>query len=164
MKLYIKQQAFALGDTYHVYDEYEHELYYVKAEFLTFLRHIHIYDFNNDELGVVHSCFSLLPKYEIEIRGEIVGTITKRFTLFDHQFAIDFNGWYCEGDFLGWDFDIYDRYDHHIAHIAKELFHFTDHYVLDIDNQEDELYVLMLAIAIDAYKDSAADAANSANH
>jgi len=35
-------------------------------------------------------------------------------------------------------------------HISKELFHWGDTYVIDIANPSDELYGMMLVIALDA--------------
>ena len=37
-----------------------------------------------------------------------------------------------------------------MVHISKELFHWGDTYVIDIQNPEDEVMALMLVLAIDA--------------
>ena len=37
-----------------------------------------------------------------------------------------------------------------VATISKELFHWTDTYVLDVQDPSNALYVLMIALAIDA--------------
>ena len=41
-------------------------------------------------------------------------------------------------------FPISDSY-HEIATISKELFHFTDVYVIDVHNSQDALYALLVA-------------------
>lgn len=52
--------------------------------------------------------------------------------------------------------NIYDENNQIIASISRELLHLSDHYVIDIENEEDVLYVLMLVVAIDAERCTAA--------
>lgn len=52
--------------------------------------------------------------------------------------------------------NIYDENNQIIASITRELLHLSDHYVIDIENEEDVLYVLMLVVAIDAERCTAA--------
>ena len=54
-----------------------------------------------------------------------------------------------EGDFLGWDYDVYSGCSS-IIHISKQLLHWGDTYVIDFTNPGDELLGMMLVIAIDA--------------
>ena len=62
---------------------------------------------------------------------------------------IDFSGWRVEGDFLGWEYDVYEACSS-VAHITKELLHWGDTYAIDIADPRDELMALMLVITIDA--------------
>ena len=57
-----------------------------------------------------------------------------------------------EGDFTEWDYTITDPDGETVATVSKELFHWTDTYILDIKNPDDALYVLMFVLAIDAEK------------
>ena len=54
-----------------------------------------------------------------------------------------------EGDFLGWDYDVYDACSS-VIHISKQLFTWGDTYVIDIADPEDEIDGLLLVLAIDA--------------
>ena len=122
----------------------------VKAEVFALGHQIHVYDANHNELAVIHQrLFAFLPAFEIEIEGRTVGTIQKKFTLFRPQYEIDYNGWRVEGDFLGWDYDVYSGCSSGI-HISKELLHWGDTYTIDFANPEDELQGILLVIAIDA--------------
>jgi uncharacterized protein YxjI len=58
-------------------------------------------------------------------------------------------GWRVEGDFLGWDYDVYNGCSS-IIHISKEPFHWGDTYTINFVDPKDELEGLMLVIAIDA--------------
>ena len=77
--------------------------------------------------------------------------LSKQFSFFKPRYEIDYNGWRVEGDFLGWDYDVYNGCSS-IIHISKELFHMTDTYILDIADPKDALHVLMFVLAIDAEK------------
>lgn len=150
MQLLIKQKVFSFTDTYDVYDSAGNPRYYVKAEFFTIGHRIHVYDMSGNELGVIkQKVLTFMPSFEIEISGKYYGRVVKRFTMFKPKYDVDYNGWRIEGNFMGWDYDVYDG-SHAVMHISKELFRWGDTYVIDIMNHEEELMGLMLVIAIDA--------------
>lgn len=150
MKLLIKQRVFSWTDSYDIYDESGNVKYFVKAEFFALGHQLHVYDWQHREIGVIHQkLLTFLPAFEIEIGGRTIGTIQKQFTFFKPKYEIDYNGWRVEGDFLGWDYDVYSGCSA-IIHISKELLHWGDTYVIDFQNPTDELDGLLLVIAIDA--------------
>ncbi len=150
MKLLIKQRVFSWTDSYDVYDESGNVRFFVKAELIALGHQLHVYDANRNEIGMIkQKLFTFLPAFEMESGGVTRGRIQKRFTLFRPRYEIDCNGWSVEGDFLGWDYDVYSG-DSAIIHISKQLLHFGDTYVIDIDDPADELMGMMLVIAIDA--------------
>ena len=67
-----------------------------------------------------------------------IGCIKKEFTFFKPSFNIDFNGWHIDGSV--------------VATVSKEIFNWTDTYVIDVANPSDALCALMLVLAIDAEK------------
>lgn len=150
MRLLIKQRVFSWTDSYDVYDEDGHQKYFVKAEFLALGHQIHVYDTQNREVGCIRQkLFTLLPEFEIEIDGVERGMIQKKFSFLRPKYEIDCNGWHVEGDFLGWDYAVYDACSA-IIHISKEPLHWGDTYVLDFADPADEQMGLLLVIAIDA--------------
>lgn len=150
MKLLIKQRVFSWSDTYDIYDEDENPKYYVEAEIFSWGHQLHVYDCFHNEIGIIHQkVFSFLPEFSIEINGEIVGTIYKNFTFFKNNYEVDFKGWKVEGNYTGWNYDVYDG-DELIVNISKKLFTWGDTYVLDFVDEKDEIDGLMLVIAIDA--------------
>ena len=78
-----------------------------------------------------------------------MGSITKRFSLFTPRYDIDYKNYHVQGDFMGWDYDVYCG-SRRVIHISKELFRWGDTYVLDFINPEDEATGLLLVLAIDA--------------
>lgn len=150
MKLLIKQRVFSWSDTYDIYDEEGEAKYFVKAEFLSIGHRLHVYDRNERELGVIRErVLSFLPVFEIEVEGEIKGQIKQQFTLLRPRYDVDYNGWHVEGDFLGWNYEVFDGRER-VVGITKELLHWGDTYVLSFDNPENELEGLFLVLAIDA--------------
>ena len=150
MKLLIKQRVFSWTDSYDVYDEDGNSKYTVKAEFFSLGHRLHVYDRYQNEVGLVKErLLTLMPTFDIEVNGTVLGQIQKKFTFFKPKYEIDFNGWRVEGDFLEWSYDVYEGCSS-VVHIHKELFHWGDTYVIDVADQKDELMGLMLVIAIDA--------------
>ena len=132
MKLLFKQRLFSWFDSYDIYDEAGNTVFVVKGE----LAWGHL-------LRIYNSC------------GKEV--ISKEFTFIRPRFNIDYNGWNIDGDWLEWDYNIRDCTGRYIACVSKEIWNWTDTYVLDVQDPQDALYVLMLVLAIDAEKCSRND-------
>ncbi|MBR5491440.1 MAG: LURP-one-related family protein [Oscillospiraceae bacterium] len=157
MKLLFKQRLFSWFDSYDIFSESGETLYSVQGK-LAWGHCLKIYDRLGNELGTVKErVLTLLPKFEIYLGQEYKGCISKEFTLFRPKFNIDFNGWRVEGSFMEWDYSILDESGRNIASVSKQLFNWTDTYVIDIANPKDALCTLMLVLAIDAEKCSRND-------
>ncbi len=152
MKLLFKQRLFSWFDSYDVYDEAGNTIYTVKGQ-LAWGHCQKIYNAQGVEMGMVQQrIFTLLPKFEIYIKDQYVGCISKEFTFLKPRYNIDFNGWHVQGDFMEWDYKITDGLGRNVATISKELIRWTDTYSIDVVNSADALAALMLVIAIDAEK------------
>ena len=152
MKLLFKQRMFSWFDSYDIYDEYGEIKYIVKGQ-LSWGHLLKIYDRNNQEVGYIKErILTFLPKFEIYVKNNYLGCINKEFSFFTPKYNIDFNGWHIEGNWLEWDYNILDYNGQTIANISKQLFKWTDTYVIDVQDSSDALYALMLVIAIDAEK------------
>ena len=81
-----------------------------------------------------------------------IGCISKEFTFFIPKYNIDCNGWEVEGDWLEWDYQILSSSGRPVASVSKELWNWTDTYVIDVLDPQDALCALMLVLAIDAEK------------
>ena len=152
MKLLFKQRFFSWFDSYDIYNEYGETVYTVRGQ-LAWGHCLKIFDAHDNEIGTVRErVFTLLPKFEMYLGEDCVGCISKEFTLFKPAYNIDCNGWNVEGDFFEWDYNIQNRWGENIATVSKELFNWTDTYVIDVKNPDDALCALMLVLAIDAEK------------
>lgn len=151
MRLNFKQRFFSWLDSYDIYDEDENIVFTVEGK-LSWGHCLHINDAEGRHIGTLQEkVLTLLPKFEIYIGDTYMGCIKKEFSFFRPQFTIECNGWEVEGEWLEWDYAIYDG-ERQVAVISKELFHFTDTYVIDVAEPGDVLGVLLVALAIDAEK------------
>lgn len=152
MKLLFKQRLFSWFDSYDIYDEAGGTAYAVKGQ-LSWGHCLKIYDAAGNELGMVKErILTFLPKFEMYLGDNYVGCISKELSLFRPKYNIDCNGWHIEGDWFEWDYSILNSQNVEIANVSKQLFRFTDTYVLDVANPADALCALMLVLAIDAEK------------
>ncbi|MCI9270196.1 MAG: hypothetical protein HFH11_03420 [Dorea sp.] len=152
MKLLFKQKLFSWFDSYDIYNESGDTVYTVKGQ-LAWGHCLKIFDADGYEIGSVkEQLLTFLPKFEMYLGAQYLGSISKELSIFKPKYRIDCNGWQVEGNFLEWDYRILDSSGQYIAGISKELLKWTDTYILDIRRPQDALCVLMFVLAIDAEK------------
>lgn len=152
MRLLFRQRFFSWLDSYDIYDEAGDVAFTVKGK-LAWGHCFKIFDKDENELGTVKQrVFTWLPKFDVYIGDKMVGTVKKHFTFFKPKFDIDYNGWSVNGSFTEWDYTITDALGKCVATVSKQLFEWSDTYVIDVARSEDALSALMLVVAIDAEK------------
>ena len=152
MKLLFKQRMFSWFCSYDIYDEAGNVAFTVQGE-LAWGHLLRIYDANGAEVGYIkEKVLTWLPKFEMYLGENYVGSISKEFTFFQPKFDIDYNGWHVEGDWLEWDYNIVNAAGHDVATVSKEIWNWTDTYTIDVYDPNDALCALMLVLAIDAEK------------
>lgn len=152
MKLLFKQRLFSWFDSYDIYDEAGRTVYTVKGE-LAWGHQLRIYDAYGNAIAMVkEKIFTWLPKFEMYLGAQYMGCINREFSFFKPRYHIDCNGWQVEGDWFEWDYSILNAFGQNVARVSKELWNWTDTYVLDVLDPQDALCVLMLVLAIDAEK------------
>ena len=152
MKLLFKQRLFSWFDSYDIYDELGNTVFTVRGE-LSWGHLLRIYDSMGNEVGYIkEKVLTWLPKFEMYIGENYVGSINKEFTFFKPKFNVEYKDWEVEGDWTEWDYTIVDRMGREVAAVTKEIFKFTDTYVIDVNDPQNVIYALMLVLAIDAEK------------
>lgn len=152
MRLWFKQRMFSWFDSYDIYDEQGETVYTVEGKF-AWGHCFHILDRAGNHIGTVRErVLTFLPQFELYEGETCVGCIRKEFTFLRPRFDIDCNGWQVEGSVWEWDYTVRDGDGRQVAVLTKELFQWTDTYVIDILDPADALRALMLALAIDAEK------------
>lgn len=152
MKLLFKQRLFSWFDSYDIYNENGDKVYTVEGK-MSWGHKLHILDRHGEHVGTVkQKVLTFLPKFELYVDGNLIGNISKEFTFFKPSYNVDCKGWSVKGNMLEWDYSIVDRSGNRVAVISKEIFKFTDTYSIEVFNDNDALYALMVTLAIDAEK------------
>lgn len=157
MRLLFRQRFFSWFDSYDIYGESGETLYIVKGQ-LSWGHCLKIFDPQGNELGMVKErVLTWLPVFELYRGGRYMGRISKELSFLRPKFDIDCMGWHVEGSLLEWDYRVADRSGREVAAVSKQLFNWTDTYVIDVCDPQDALAALMLVLAIDAEKCSRGD-------
>ena len=143
---------FSWFDSYDIYDEAGNTVFTVKGE-LAWGHLLRIYDALGEEVGYIkEKVFTWFPKFEMYLGGNYIGSINKEFSFFTPKFNVDYKGWHVDGNWLEWDYNIRDSAGVYVANVTKEVWNWTDTYIIDVYNPNDAVYALMLVLAIDAEK------------
>lgn len=152
MKMLFKQRFFSWFDSYDIYDEMGNILFTVEGK-LSWGHCLHILDASGQHIGTVQErVLTFLPKFELYAYGEYLGTLRKELTFFNPRFVFDCSDWTVEGSWMEWDYSITSPSQGLVAAIGKELFQWTDTYVIDVPDPDNALCALMVVLAIDAEK------------
>ncbi len=152
MQMLFKQRFFSWFDSYDIYDEQGTTLFTVEGQ-LAWGHCLHILDASGTHIATIKEhVFTFLPQFDLYIGETKIGTITKEFSWFKPRFQIDCNGWSVNGDWLEWDYTILDAFGSPIASISKQLYNFSDTYIINVSNPDNALEALMVVLAIDAEK------------
>ncbi len=150
MKLHFKQRFFSWLDSYDIYYEDGSVAFQVEGK-LSWGHKFHILSSSGEHLATVKQRpISFLPKFDMYIGDNLIGTIKKQFTFINHAYSVDSFGWEVKGDFLAWSYEITDSTSNVIATLTKEFWNFTDTYTIEVFDPKDALNVLLVNVAIDA--------------
>ena len=154
MHLYMKQKVFSWKDRFSIQDESGHDKYYVEGKVFSIGKKLHIYDMESNELEFVNQkVVSFMPKFSVEINGEEVAVIKKKFTFLKPSYSIEGPGWDVQGDFMCHDYIITEG-DNTIVSIHKKWMAWGDTFELDVADESREVLAVAVVLAIDAVIDS----------
>ena len=152
MKMRIRQRAFSWFGRFDVADEMGDKLFTVEGK-LSWGRCFHIFDAGENHVATLkQEVWGFLPRFEMYLGDTFFGTVKKEFSFLKPRFSLDVNGWQVQGNFMEWDYTVTESCGAPVAYVSKELFNWTDTYVIEVANPVDALCALMLVLAIDAEK------------
>ena len=148
-KLLIDPKILSWGDTYYIYDLLGNIEYRVIGVIFSISRMEILFEKKiGREKGMIRRrFFRLFKTYEIQIGRKPQGTVKKRYFFLRPRYILDFRGWRIEGDIEKLEYSIYDN-STCVANITKNPSKQGDAYVLDIQDEQDEIPAIMAAIAI----------------
>lgn len=158
-KLYLKQQVWSLRDKFAVLNERDQPVYQVVGSVFQIAKHFDILDRSKRVVGsVTKKPLSWQPTFYLEIGGQQVATIQKRFTFFSSRYELSAVGLAVTGDVWDMNFEV-ARQGQVSGRVAKRWFTVGDKYEITIINEADELLLVGLVIAIAYVKQMQAGAA-----
>lgn len=158
MKLYLKQKLFSFRNQSILYDEAGNEVYYSERPMRAYFgTQIEIKRMSGEVVALLRSkIFCFLPTFYVEVNGEVVATIVKKFTLFRNEYTIDGVGWTVHGNMFDHEYAIF-RGEQQIASVCKAYFTLGDAYEIDIAPEAPVDIALAVVLAIDAVLDDQRD-------
>ena len=149
MELIIKQKKFSIRDSFTIKDKKGNDKYQVIGEFFEATKNLHIKDMDGNEVAAIkEKMVSFKPKFYLYVNDEKVGEIVKDRALFGNKYRITGLDWKIKGDGDERDYKIV-KDGKKIADFRKKIIALTDTYVLEIEDDEDEIPALAAILAID---------------
>lgn len=148
MELRLKEKRFTIRDSFTIKDEDGNDKYQVIGEFIEATKKLHIKDMDGEEVAMIkEKMISFHPKYSIYIAGEKVGEIERDKALFKDKYYITGLDWKIKGDDDDHQYKIVED-GKKIASIRKKKISLSDTYILEIEEEENEIPALAAILAI----------------
>lgn len=151
MRYLVKERIFTLADRFNIEDQYGNPQYEIVGEIFTFGNKLRMYDLNGRELIYIEQkLFRFLPEYNIYKNGQLLAKIKKELTFFKPHFTIEssYGRLEIQGDIFHHEFNIL-RNGRPIAWISKKWIALSDTYAIDIEDGEDDEFILSIVITLD---------------
>jgi uncharacterized protein YxjI len=151
MRYLVKQRIFSFGDSYTIKDEAGNDRFIVKGEVFTLGHKLTILDTIGTELIYIEQeLFHFRPTFNIYEKGNYVATVKKEISFFTASFSIEstWGNYTIEGQIFSHEFSIL-RNGVGIAQVSKEWFTFSDSYGIEIEDNENQEFILSLVIVLD---------------
>ncbi|MDQ0207720.1 LURP-one-related/scramblase family protein [Alkalicoccobacillus murimartini] len=146
MDLYIKQRVFSFGDQFTVTDQEGKKLYEVQGKVFSFGDQLMISEINGTgQIHIKQKLASWMPRYSIEMDGEVLCEVVKKFTFFKASFDITPFNWTIEGNVFNHQYVLKEG-QNEIMTVQKEWLTWGDTYHVTIN--EERLVMPCLAIMI----------------
>lgn len=149
---YIKQKIMSMRGRFDVFDETQQEVYKIEGSFMQIPKTFTIFDLQRNEKALItKKTFSFLPTFYVEVEGRQLFTIKKEFTFFKAKYAIEGAGIQVQGNVWSMEFEIIQN-GKKIGQVSKEWLTWGDTYHIQVFEEQWEMIVIALVVAIDCVK------------
>lgn len=151
MRYKIHQKIFSFGDKFTIKNENDEPMFNIRGRVFTLGDKLYLEDLNGSELFYIEQkIFKFLPEYNIFQNGVQVAKVKKELTFFKPRFNINSNYGKFEisGDIFAYNFRILKN-GRTVATVSKRWFALSDTYGVEIGNEENQAFLLVLIIVID---------------
>jgi len=145
--------VFSFVDNFTIKNEDGMDVYSAVGEFFTLGKKLNIYEGINTTspmpaARIEQRLMSLTTRFGIIVRGNHVTDMVRKITLFSNDYRLEDMSWHLEGDFLAHEYSLMDNHNI-IMQLSRKWFSWGDSYELDIDDNQDPLLCLSIALAVD---------------
>ena len=164
MKYYFKENFHLLYASGQLYDSHDQVAYSYENTTVMFPE-IDLF-YRGRRVGHVKKNFSLfLRNYDIYVGDELEDSLQQELTLFRPSLYLERRGWIISGDFFALNYEIRDSGGKIICEVNQEMFRLTRRYYVDVRDESQEPFIILLVLAINQFdKDSASSAHSSSSH
>ena len=157
MKYYFKENFHFLYGDGQLYDE-EGNIAYTFEQKTAMFPEVHLYR-EGEDLGYVATQFKILfREYYLYMNGEKKETINSMFTLFKTHLMLLNSHWTVNGSFMSLTYNIKNQKGETVAVIDRE-WGIGNRYYIDVLDEENEVFILLIVLIINLYNKGAANAA-----
>lgn len=151
MKYVVREQIFTFADKFNIKDLFGNTKFKVVGRFFSIGNKLNIYDeFGNNVLYIKQKIFRFLSEYRMYEGRKQVGIIKKNISILRPKFTIRsvYGDFKIEGDILRHEFNIVKN-NRVVAVVSKRWISLSDNYVVDINDDEDQGFILGIVIVLD---------------
>lgn len=151
MNFIVRQRIFSFADSFDIKDEFGVAHYNVQGKFFAIGKKLDIYDMDRNHLIYIEEkIFRFLPEYFLYQGEEMVARVKKQLTFFKAKVDIEsiYGDFTIDGSVLRYNFNI-EKDGKVVAKITKGFITLSDTYMVSIDEDENQDFLLSLVIVID---------------
>ena len=153
MRYLLRQKMLSLADSFQIKNEDGSDAFDVAGTLFSLAKQLALQDMTGNTLvSIEQQLMSWGPSYAISRDGAQVAHVKKEpFNFFSYRFTIDLAdapSLETTGDFSNHEYAI-TRDGQQVAAISKQWFTMTDTYGVDVDQGEDDVLILAIAVVID---------------
>ena len=159
MKYYFKENFHFLYTDGELYDEEGNVAYTFEQKGVMFPE-VHLYR-DGEDIGYVSTQFKILfREYYLYMNGEKKETINSLLTLFRTHLMLLNSHWSVNGSFMSLQYNIKNQKGNTVALVDRDL-GFGQRYYIDILDEDNEVFILLIVLIINLYNKAASNAAAS---
>lgn len=152
MRYTLKHKLFSLGHDSMIKDANGQDVYLVDGAAIAIGRHIKIKNLHGQALASIHQeLIALTPSYEIKMKDGLSAKASMKLLSLTDRLKIDVPGpddFEARGNLFHREYAIV-RGNREVAHISKRWVSLTDSYGIEIDDDQDQVFLLACAVVID---------------
>ncbi|SHH91068.1 LURP-one-related/scramblase family protein [Clostridium grantii] len=151
MRYNIKQKIFSFGDNFYVKDDRDNNIFKIQGKVFALGDKLKLCDMQGKELIYIQQkLFKLLPEYNLFRNDVLIAKVKKELSFFKPKFVIEsmMGNYRIEGEIFSHNFSV-TKAGRTVAVVNKKWISFSDTYGVEIDDNEDQAFMVSLVIVID---------------